>query len=233
MGGSQAKIVLTADGSHSVRSSQFGVDYHSVHGAVQESQHVFIKMGLQPLLENTPAKLRILEMGFGTGLNALLVSLIAEQRPDIQFFYQSFEQFPLSSEVIGGLNYPAVLEVSPAKLKSLHNAKWEAPTQLGDNFSFAKYQTEFPQKSTEIISAGWADIIFYDAFAPASQPELWGPEAMKECYRLLSDGGQLVTYCAKGQFKRDLKSVGFRVECPAGPPGKREMTRGIKEIDTL
>ncbi len=233
MGSSQAKIVLTADGSHSVRSSHFGVDYHSVHGAVQESQHVFIKMGLQPLLENTPAQLRILEMGFGTGLNALLVSLIAEQRPDVQFFYQSFEQFPLPSEVIGGLNYPAVLDVSPAKLKSLHEAKWGKPTPLSDNFSIAKYQTEFPRKSTEIVAAGWADIIFYDAFAPASQPELWGPEAMKECYRLLSDGGRLVTYCAKGQFKRDLKSVGFRVECPVGPPGKREMTRGIKEVDTL
>ncbi len=229
MGEGQTKIVLTADGSHSVRSSRFGVDYHSVHGAVQESQHVFIKMGLQFFLEKNPAQLRILEMGFGTGLNALLVSLIAERRPDIQFFYQSFEQYPLSSEVIDGLNYPAVLQVPPSKLESLHEAKWEEPTMLSDNFSFAKYQTEFPRKSTALIAEEWADIIFYDAFAPASQPELWGPEAMKECYRLLSDGGQLVTYCAKGQFKRDLKSVGFRVECPAGPPGKREMTRGLKD----
>ncbi|SEQ80407.1 tRNA (5-methylaminomethyl-2-thiouridine)(34)-methyltransferase MnmD [Neolewinella agarilytica] len=230
MGEGQAKIVLTADGSHSVRSGHFGVDYHSVHGAVQESQHVFIKMGLQPLLEKDPPQIRILEMGFGTGLNALLVRLIADQRPDIQFFYRSFEQFPLPAEVIGGLNYPAVLGVSPTKLTSLHEAKWEEPASLSDNFSLAKYQTEFPRKSAEIISSGWADLIFYDAFAPASQPELWEPEAMKECYRLLSDGGQLVTYCAKGQFKRDLKSVGFRVECPAGPPGKREMTRGIKEL---
>lgn len=230
MGEGQPKIVLTADGSHSVRSSRFGVDYHSVHGAVQESQHVFIKMGLQPLLEKDPAQLRILEMGFGTGLNAFLVSLIAEERPGIKFFYQSFEQFPLPSEVTDGLNYPAVLEVPPSKLRSLHEAKWEEPTMLSDNFSFAKYQTEFPRKSAAIIAEEWADIIFYDAFAPASQPELWGQETMKECFRLLSDGGLLVTYCAKGQFKRDLKSVGFRVECPAGPPGKREMTRGVKEI---
>lgn len=230
MGKGQTEIVLTADGSHSVRSKHFGVDYHSVHGAVQESQHVFLRMGLLPLLERPLREVRILEMGFGTGLNALLVRLIAEERPDVQFFYRSFEQFPLPPEVAEELNYPAVLKVSPDKLRSLHESQWEKPALLSENFSFAKYQTEFPQKSASIVEAGWADIIFYDAFAPASQPELWGPEAMKECYRLLSDGGQLVTYCAKGQFKRDLKSVGFRVECPAGPPGKREMTRGVKDI---
>jgi len=167
-------------------------------------------------------------MGFGTGLNALLTQKVARQWPDVTFHYRSFEQFPLQQELVDGLNYPKLLEVPASQLQALHAAEWGVITRLSDNFSFCKYETAFPNASAPLVEAGWANLIYYDAFAPASQPELWGPEAMAECYRLLAEAGCLVTYCAKGQFKRDLKSVGFRVECPAGPPGKREMTWGVK-----
>ncbi|PHL00535.1 SAM-dependent methyltransferase [Neolewinella marina] len=218
-------MVHTADGSHSLHSPRFGVNYHSTHGALQESRHVFIEAGLHPLLTGYPPgqPLRILEMGFGTGLNALLVRQIARAYPDHRFYYTTFERFPVPAEVVEQLNYPEVLGVEPEFLHGLHAAPWEEAVDLDPNFTLLKRQADF--LSDQSPDAEPCDLIFYDAFAPENQPELWSVEAMRHCARRLRTGGVLVTYCAKGQFKRNLRAAGFRVEALPGPPGKREMTR--------
>ncbi len=223
------ELVLTADGSHSLRSRQFGVDYHSVHGAIQESEHVFIGGGLLPLLNTGVKELSILEMGFGTGLNALLVRRLAAKYPGVNFRYLTYEQFPVSPVEVAGLNYPDLLEIGTDQLFSLHDCGWEVSHQLDDNFSLLKHRADFLNDDTRPYAPASIDLIFYDAFAPASQPEFWEPEALVVSWEALRMNGTLITYCAKGQFKRNLKTVGFTVEPLPGPPGKREMTRGRKE----
>lgn len=223
------ELVLTADGSHSLRSRQFGVDYHSVHGAIQESEHVFMGGGLLPLLESGVKEVRILEMGFGTGLNALLVCKLASVHPDVVFRYTTYEQFPISPVEVAALNYPAQLEMATDSFIKLHDSGWEAEQQLSPNFSLYKRHANFLTDDDRPYAPGSIDLIFYDAFAPASQPELWEPEALVVSWEALNLNGTLITYCAKGQFKRNLRTVGFTVEPLPGPPGKREMTRGRKE----
>lgn len=221
-------LILTADGSHSVRSARFAVDYHSKHGAVQESRHVFLDAGLLPLLAETPARARILEMGLGTGLNALLTRMLAPEHPGVQFTYHSLERYPLTDAEVAALNYPERLGVDAKQLYAFHAAPWEKLVDLDPNFTFCKSRNGW----YDLPPADWTteemDLIYYDAFAPASQPELWTADAMQIAYDLLRPGGRLVTYCAKGQFKRDLKALGFTVEALPGPPGKREMTRAVK-----
>ena len=221
-------LVLTSDGSHTLRSGRFGVEYHSIHGAVQESRHVFIKAGLQPLLEAGARRVRILEMGFGTGLNALLVREMARRNPEVEFTYHTYEQFPVSPVEIATLNYPAQLGVEEAIFVGLHDSGWEESLQLDDNFTLHKRQADFLMDSERPYADGTMDLIFYDAFAPSSQPEFWETEGLAVSFAALRPGGNLVTYCAKGQFKRNLRAVGFTVVPLPGPPGKREMTMGVK-----
>ena len=218
--------LLTDDGSHSLRSERFGVTYHSTHGAIQESRHIFIEAGLIPLLANAPKMLTVLEMGLGTGLNALLVRLLARHHPGTHFHYLTFERYPIDLAMARGLNYPALLETTPSDLLALHEANWNESCSLGPNFTFTKRAVDFLSIGP---SAGEdpADIIFYDAFAPVNQPELWTEEAMRHAARWLGPGGRLVTYCAKGQFKRNLQAAGFTVEALPGPIGKREITRAV------
>jgi len=223
------ELVLTADGSHSLRSQRFGVDYHSVHGAIQESKHVFIGGGLLPLLTTGVREVRILEMGFGTGLNALLVRRLAIDHPGVDFRYVAYEQFPVSPVEVAALNYPDQLRVNPGRFFGLHDCGWEISHQLDDNFSLHKHQGDYLADDERPYDPESIDLIFYDAFAPASQPEFWEPEALVVSWEALRQGGTLITYCAKGQFKRNLSTVGFTVEPLPGPPGKREMTRGRKE----
>ena len=214
-------LFLTDDGSHSLRDAKFGVSYHSTHGAVQESRHIFIKAGLEDLLA-TQTIIRILEMGFGTGLNALLVRQVADLNPSISFHYTTYERYPVSPQRVRQLNYPEVLCCPPAWLHELHDADWDTAQPLAPNFTLLKHRRDFlagPQDA--------AQVIFYDAFAPEQQPELWTVAAMERCHRLLAPGGRLVTYCAKGQFKRNLRAAGFRVEGLPGPIGKREMVRAL------
>ncbi|TXF91536.1 tRNA (5-methylaminomethyl-2-thiouridine)(34)-methyltransferase MnmD [Neolewinella aurantiaca] len=223
------ELVLTTDGSHTLRSQQFGVEYHSVHGAVQESMHVFINTGLLPLLERGDKEVRILEMGFGTGLNALLVRQIAQQRPDINFVYHTYEQYPVSPVEVAALNYPGQIGVAANVFFELHDCGWNDSIALDPNFTFCKRRADYLTDTDRPYAPGAVDLIFYDAFAPSSQPEFWEPEGLAVSYAALSPGGVLVTYCAKGQFKRNLRSVGFTVVPMPGPPGKREMTKGIVE----
>lgn len=222
------ELILTADGSHSLRSRQYGVEYHSIHGAIQESKHVFIEAGLRPLLQAAPATLHIVEMGFGTGLNALLTRQIARQYPGVRFSYYTFEQFPVPPTEVAALNYPRELGEDTSVFYELHDCGWGVLQQLDDNFALRKNRADYLDVASHPFPTGTADLIYYDAFAPSSQPELWTQEAFSISYAALRAGGVLVTYCAKGQVKRDLRDVGFAVEGIPGPPGKREMTRGRK-----
>lgn len=222
------ELFVTADGSHSLRSEHFGVPYHSVHGAIQESRHVFIDAGLAPLLMNKPGEVRILEMGLGTGLNALLTVQEAAAHPQVNFVYEAYELYPLGDKWAEKLNYTELLDSDAGQIRQFlygPEGKWLVER---DNFSFRKHQADFLRQQQRPYAPASFDLIYYDAFAPASQPELWTPEAMQVCYDALKPGGVFVTYCAKGQFKRDLRDTGFRVEPLPGPPGKREMTRGRK-----
>lgn len=222
------ELFITADGSHSLRSEQFGVSYHSVHGAIQESLHVFIEAGLRPLLDAGQQEIRVLEMGLGTGLNVVLTLVEAVKLPQTTFVYESYERFPITVKQAAELNYQELLPDSGPAIKTVHEMEWGAWGDLSPNFSFCKQQADFLNEKERSYPPTFFDVIYYDAFAPASQPEFWTPEALQVCYDALKPGGVFVTYCAKGQFKRDLRSVGFSVEPLPGPPGKREMTRGRK-----
>jgi len=221
------ELVLTTDGSHTLRSQQYGVEYHSLHGAVQESLHVFIHSGLRPLLESGVSKVSILEMGFGTGLNALLVRQVARQHPEVEFTYLTYEQFPVSPVEVAALNYPRQLGVEDDLFVGLHDCGWEESIGLDANFTLHKRCEDYLTDERRPYVSGEIDLIFYDAFAPRSQPEFWTTENLIVSHAALRPGGSLVTYCAKGQFKRNLRAAGFTVVPLPGPPGKREMTKGV------
>jgi tRNA U34 5-methylaminomethyl-2-thiouridine-forming methyltransferase MnmC len=226
------EMVVTGDGSHSVVNNRFAVPYHSTHGAITESQHVFIKYGLLPALSSVEGRaIRILEMGFGTGLNAFLTMLVLDQKEfagkEVQYF--TYEAYPIGAATARGLNYPAQLNTGQNRFLSLHEASWEKQVRISQNFVLTKYQRDFLLDQDPSYGEGTIDVIYYDAFAPNSQPEFWEEDALAVAYRALRPGGCLTTYCAQGQFKRNLRAVGFTVEGVPGPPGKREMTIARKE----
>jgi len=215
------KIIVTGDGSHSLFNEALDETYHSRHGAVQESLHVFIEHGFRHLVQTQQPKLiSILEVGFGTGLNALLT--VAEAiEINIPVAYTSLETYPLSQEVWVKLNYPDNNNL----FKKLHQAEWENWNQINSHLRLLKLE-----KSLQDVELGplQYDLIYFDAFAPNKQPELWELTVLDKVVKTLKSGGMFVTYCAKGQLKRDLKSLGLIVESLPGPPGKREMVRAIK-----
>ncbi|RMF03015.1 MAG: SAM-dependent methyltransferase [Bacteroidetes bacterium] len=215
-------IFLTQDGSHSIYSAEFGVPYHSKYGAIQESMHVFLQAGLHYRLPSL-SKVRILEMGFGTGLNALLTYRVGVQT-NKPIEYTAVEAFPISMAAASALNYPQLLEESAVTFAALHRAAWNSMVKIGPYFSLLKQQAKL-QEAT--LSSPY-DVIYYDAFAPTTQPELWTEDIFAKLYAATAPQGVLVTYCAKGAVKRALKAVGYQVEGLAGPPGKREMTRATR-----
>lgn len=219
------KIFATQDGSHSIFSEQFGVSYHSKYGAIQETQHVFINAGLR-LKAVVQSEIAILDIGFGTGLNALMTLLEAEKR-NLQIDYVAYEAYPINHEQVEILNYAHVLDLKKeyaTAFQQMHYAAWEANHQLTDNFNFIKHLTTFDR----VDYVNKFDLVYFDAFAPNSQPELWETPIMERMYQSLKTDGALVTYCAKGSVKRTMKALGFTIEKLQGPPGKREMTRAIK-----
>jgi tRNA U34 5-methylaminomethyl-2-thiouridine-forming methyltransferase MnmC len=219
----QNELLDTQDGSHTLLSKKFGVSYHSKYGAIKESQHVFIDAGLKARMLRDKEPISILECGFGTGLNALLAYLCAEQHQRI-ITYEGVEAFPITLEVASSLNYPQILQVPQAPFIKMHEVAWNQQQKLSSYFSFQKTLGKFEEQTYE----HQFDVLFFDAFAPTAQPELWDLNLLSKAYKALRPGGVLVTYCAKGVVKRTLKAVGFRVETLPGPPGKREMTRGVK-----
>jgi tRNA U34 5-methylaminomethyl-2-thiouridine-forming methyltransferase MnmC len=216
------ELRLTHDGSHTVYATGLDETYHSIHGAVQESRHVFINQGfdLAP-----SAEIRILEAGFGTGLNALLTFIEAE-RKGRRIYYHTVEKFPLSSVEYGAINHEKQVETCPPGLcRKLHDSRWGTPVALADHFTLFKEKADFRKMNP----SGRFDLVYYDAFDPAKQPELWNDELFSKLYSTMIPGAILVTYSAKGSVRRALESSGFRVERIPGPPGKREMIRAFRK----
>lgn len=220
----EREIIITADGSVTIAIPQLHVTYHSKHGAIQESMHVFIEAGLKPLLHQQET-INLFEMGFGTGLNALL-SLIEAEKHQQKINYQAVEAFPLEKEIVGGLNYCEQLHQPQLKplFEQLHASPWNQSIDLTPWFTLQKDHTTLFNLST----AQLFNLIYYDAFAPNAQPELWTVDAFTQLFNMLTAGGILVTYCSKGDVRRAMQAAGFTVEKIPGPPGKREMVRATK-----
>ncbi len=221
------EFLLTEDGSHTLLHAHLGQTYHSKYGAIQESQIIFINAGLQFYLHtHQPNAVHISEMGFGTGLNALMTYLHALNYPQIRFKYSCWEAYPVAYEQAIDLNYPELLAAADEKavFAQMHACPAQTWQPLAPNFEFCKYIDDFEQ----IADTDAYDIVYYDAFAPAAQPELWTAELFAKIYAAMRPNGVLTTYCAKGVFKRILRGLGFQVNALAGPKGKREMTQAIK-----
>ena len=221
-------LFLTEDGSHSVFSEQLGVSYHSKHGAIQETQHVFINAGLEYILQKSPSEINILEIGFGTGLNAFMTFLKSERQPiPATINYFAIEAYPLSMEQVFELNYVEKMDAAPYEdiFIKMHSSEWSEVHPLSKRFNFQKLLMNFEDIDFQNIM----DLIYFDAFAPDIQPQLWEENLMKKMFNSLRLNGVLTTYCAKGVVKRTLKSVGFFIQPLPGPPGKREMTRAIRK----
>ena len=225
-------IIVTADGSTTIHIPEWNEQYHSKHGAIQEAYHVFIKYGLKhfndlKLNQQTApsSSTAILEIGFGTGLNAF-ITLLEAQKNKQSIDYVGIEAYPVSSEEIKKLNYAKELhtENSEFLFKKIHEAAWEENHKISPVFSLTKRKQFF----SEINDTEAYNIIYFDAFGARVQPELWTETIFKRMYNALKPNGILVTYSAKGSVRRALQSVGFTVEKLPGPPGKREMLRATK-----
>lgn len=224
---SQPKIqhITTQDGSSSLYQPALDEHYHSIHGAYTESMHVFIRMGLEPLLAQQKEHIRVMEVGFGTGLNAWLTALHSLDH-HFMFHYVGLELQPLEQDLISSLNYTHQHPHPQAKplWEAIHGAPWNEPHTITPHFTLEKQEFDW----TRHWPTGTFDLIYYDAFAPNKQPEMWTPELLEKCYALLNPGGVWVTYTSKGDVRRGLIGAGFTVEKVPGPPGKREMLRAIK-----
>jgi tRNA U34 5-methylaminomethyl-2-thiouridine-forming methyltransferase MnmC len=219
------EIFKTADGSHSLYSEQFGVSYHSKYGAIQETEHVFIDAALRPKVL-VQKEIAILDIGLGTGLNALMTCLEAIKL-NLKVHYTAVEAFPISVETARQLNFAECFDDSELVhriLLQLHGCEWNKCVSIHENFTFKKLNQKFEDLSFE----PQFDIVYFDAFAPTAQPELWETPVLKTMYDALLPQGVLTTYCAKGVVKRTMKAIGFQVQSIPGPPGKREMTKAIK-----
>lgn len=214
-------LYLTEDGSHTLYSPHFDQHYHSTHGAVQESMHIFIKSGLQHYLEKHQApSVRIFEVGFGTGLNALLSQLYFQQ---INIDYTSVELYPITEDCYSNLRFNLPLAHAEEALLALHRAPWNTGVRLSPTFQLHKLQQDLRLYTPQAI-----DVVYFDAFSPEAQPELWDEPIFERLYKAITPGGILVTYCAKGEVRRCLQHVGFEVERIAGPIGKRHILRATK-----
>lgn len=215
-------IEKTADGSYTLFVPELDEHYHSIKGALTESEHIFINMGLK---HSTVLEPHILEIGFGTGLNAFL-SLLEAEKSQRKIHFTTIERYPLDMDTIRIMNYPE--QVAPdytTEYEALHLAAWNKDEVITKNFTLHKIKADF----THYQFPKGFDIIYFDAFAPEKQPEMWSQELFDQLYNILNKGGILTTYCAKGVIRRMLQSAGFTVERLPGPPGgKREILRATK-----
>jgi len=220
------KIVITDDGSSSIFSEEVNQHYHSHFGAVQESLHIFIESGLCSDLFYGLEKISILEIGFGTGLNALLTYFKAKELQK-KIAYETIELYPLAPQEVEQLNYPDILQYHNVKeiFRSLHNAPWNEKQMISENFTLHKLQTSALNAS---YPCNCFDLVYFDAFSPEVQPELWEKEVFEPIYHSMKNKGILLTYCTKGSVKQTLRDIGFLIEKLPGPPGKREILRAKK-----
>lgn len=216
------EIIQTLDGSTTIHLTEWDECYHSKHGAIQEAQHVFIKNGLS-LFQNQ--KVAILEIGFGTGLNAF-ITLLEAKKMQQTIDYVGVEAYPISAEEVLKMNYVSELNADKESIlfDIIHESNWGEKVLLNDGFTLTKRNQFFEEINDENIY----DLIYFDAFGYRVQPELWSTEIFRKMFKALKNNGVLVTYAARGVVKRSMIEVGFTVEKLEGPPGKREMFRARK-----
>lgn len=218
------QVVATEDNSPTLYHSGLDAHYHSLHGARQESQHVFVKAGLHQF--DYLKRVHLLEVGFGSGLNALL-SLAAIRESDQQIYYHGLEKFPLKEEEWRAFREGFSDKWERQKLIEFHQAPWEEKTAINERFTLHKSVIDL---STAELNPAFYHLIYFDAFAPQAQPELWTEAIFKKMFDCLEEDGLLVTYCVKGEVRRAMEAAGFEVAKIPGPPGKREISRAHKPI---
>ncbi|GHT03370.1 hypothetical protein AGMMS49525_08320 [Bacteroidia bacterium] len=218
------QLQLTADGSHTLFLPELDEHYHSVNGAIQEARHVYIEAGFNQCPKDT---IHVLELGFGTGLNALLTALESQKR-QTKTIYTTLEKYPLPSGIVNQLNYN---EIDSNLFQQTHAAEWGKCVPLSDFFTLQKINTDFNvwggAQNFE-SRPEYFDVVYYDAFAPDKQSEVWSQSLFDKIYASMNPDGILTTYCAKGNIRRMMLAADFQVERISGPPGKREMLRARK-----
>lgn len=224
----KVEVRVTADGSSTLYVPDLDEHYHSTHGAVQEAQHVYLGAGLEPILAGATSPVQILEIGFGTGLNALLTlqRSLASPQP---IRYDTIEKYPLPPAVIQELGVERYV-LNPELLdyhQQLHSAAWDTSVALTPRFTLRKITGALQDT---VLPNDTYHVVYFDAFAPEKQPDMWTDEIFAQLHAAAAPGGVLVSYCAKGSFRRSLKAAGWLVEKIPGPPGKREMTRARKAL---
>lgn len=219
------EIIITSDGSTTIQLPEWNEQYHSIHGAIQEAYHVFIKNGLEFI---SKTEISVLEMGFGTGLNAFITFLEANKNQQ-KIKYTGIEAYPVKEDEVSKLNYISELKAEDFKsiFQKIHQVNWEEKHQISTNFELLKRKQFFKDFEDELQY----DLIYFDAFGARVQPELWTEQIFDKMFKALRDQGVLVTYSAKGSVRRAMQAVGFTVERLPGPPGKREMLRATKHSE--
>ncbi|MFW5804724.1 MAG: tRNA (5-methylaminomethyl-2-thiouridine)(34)-methyltransferase MnmD [bacterium] len=214
-------IKISGDGSSTVFVPGIGEYYHSLHGAIPESLHVFIKEGYRLIKKN---EFKVFEMGFGTGLNTLL-TWIECKRTGKKVFYETIDLYPLDIQEITNLNYTELLPGTAEFFLKIHESPWGKKISLDNYFDLLKKKIDLLDHKSE----NEFDLVYFDAFSPKVQPGLWKEEVLKKIFELLTPGGIMTTYCVKGDVRRTLLHLGFKVEKIPGPPGKMEMLRAVKD----
>ena len=214
------ELVNTYDGSNSLKNLIINDSYHSKYGAINESKHIFINNGLKRISKK---KIRVLEIGFGTGLNALLTQLYCDKKEQ-NIIYHTIDNLPLKKDTYSSLNYCDQLKIDKDIFLKIHNSLWENEIKLSNFFVLKKINCDFTKK---LFNEKY-DLIYFDAFSPSKQPEMWVLNNFKKLYNCLNSNGLLITYSSKGDVKRTIKEVGFNVFSVEGPTGKREITLACK-----
>jgi tRNA U34 5-methylaminomethyl-2-thiouridine-forming methyltransferase MnmC len=216
-------IIPTADGSPTIVIPEMDEHYHSVNGAITESKHVFINAGFKKLNQKNVS---VLEIGFGTGLNALL-TFQASMDENIAVNYTGIEKYPLLENEFKKLNYPELTDIALTNsFRKMHECEWEKPINISPTFKLHKLKADF--RHVKLSSTGPFNLVYFDAFAPGKHPDLWTKEIFNKIFNSCMPGAVFVTYCAMGKVRRNLTETGFGVERIPGPPGKREMLRAVK-----
>ncbi|PLX22682.1 MAG: SAM-dependent methyltransferase [Marinilabiliales bacterium] len=216
-------IKSTEDNSHTIYSARFNENYHSMHGAIAESLHVFIKSGLNYCQLKS---IKIFEVGFGTGLNAFLTFLESAKK-NLKIDYTSIELYPVDDSLIKALNYNTIISKDHTQIFNLfHSTEWNKKAVLSENFSLTKIKYDFNLHQFN----DYYDLVYFDAFSPDTQPQMWSMENFTKTYQALNKKGILTTYSSKGLVKNNLRNAGFKVYRIPGPKGKRHILRAIKEI---
>ncbi|MEI6752193.1 MAG: tRNA (5-methylaminomethyl-2-thiouridine)(34)-methyltransferase MnmD [Paludibacter sp.] len=216
-----SELKLTEDGSHTLFVPEIDECYHSSHGAIQESRHIFIEAGLKQCQKD---EICVLEVGFGTGLNAFL-ALVEAERSGKKIHYIALEKYPVHVEKAMLLNYSELIDSNKEEVFNLlHTSGWNELIEITPYFTLHKIETDF----TQYVHYQLYDVVFFDAFSPEKQPEMWSVEQFEKLRKSCNFGAVLTTYCAKGMVRRAMQAAGFKVERLPGPPGKREILRGVK-----